>query len=72
MRIPNRGGHWGSRFCGFGPFLPWFFGVLDFEARFCGFLHHHGLWLLAIIIGGLRFTDVVHGFSVALELMPYM
>ena len=31
------GGHWGSRFCGFVPFWPRFFGVLDFEARFAGF-----------------------------------
>ena len=23
----QRGGHWGLRFCGFGPFLPRFFGV---------------------------------------------
>ena len=39
------GGHWGSRFCGFGPFLPRFFGVSNFEARFCGFLQHCGLQL---------------------------
>ena len=30
-------GHWGSQFCGLGPFLPQFFGVLDLEARFWGF-----------------------------------
>ena len=60
------GGHWGLRFCGFGPFLPRFFRVLDFEARFFGFLQHRGLRLLVLIVGGLRFADVVHGFSVAL------
>ena len=37
-------------------------GVLDFEARFCGFLQHHGLRLLVLIVGGLRFADVVHDF----------
>ena len=41
-------------------------GVCGFEARFCGFLQHHGLRFLVLIIGGLRFADVVHGFSVAL------
>ena len=54
------------RFCGFGPFFARFFGVFDFEARFCGFLRHRGLRLLVFIAGGLRFPDVVHGFSVAL------
>ena len=41
---------------------------LDFEARFCGFLQHHGFSVVVspYIIGGLRFGDVVHGFSVAL------
>ena len=52
--------------CSFGPFLLQFFGVIDFEARFCGFLQHCGLWLLVFIIGSLRFADVVHSFSVAL------
>ena len=60
------GGHLGSQFCGFGPFLPWFFGVLDFEAQFCGFLQHRGLLLLVLFVGSLWFADVVHGFSVAL------
>ena len=60
------GGHWGSQFCGFGTFLPQFVEVLDFEARFCSFLHRHGLWLLVLIVGGLQFADVVHGLSVAL------
>ena len=60
------GGHWDSRFCGFGPFLPRFFGVLDFEARFCGFLQHRGLRLLVLFVGGLQFEYVFHGFSVAL------
>ena len=50
----------------FGPFLPRFFRVIGFEARFCGFLQHRGLRLLVLIVGGLRFADVVHGFSVAL------
>ena len=54
-------------FAFFGPFLPQFFGVIDFEARLnCGFLQHCGLWLLVSIIGSLWFADVVHGFSVAL------
>ena len=48
--------HWGLWFCGFGPFLPRFFGVLDFEARFCGLLQHCGLRLLVLIIGGLWFA----------------
>ena len=60
------GGHLGSRFCGFGPFLHRLLGVLDFEARFCGFLQHRGLRFLIPIVGGLRFADVVHGVSVAL------
>ena len=51
---------------GFGPFLPRFFRVIDFEAQFCGFLQHHGLWLLVLIIAALWFADVVHGFLVAL------
>ena len=50
----------------FGPFLPWFFGVLDFKAWFCSLLQHHGLRLLALIVGSLGFADVVNGFSVAL------
>ena len=58
----GRGGYWGSRFCGFGPFFPQFFGGLDFETQFCGFLQHCGLRLLVVIVGGLRFADVVHGF----------
>ena len=57
------GGHWGLRFCIFGPFLSWFFRVLDFEARFYDFLQHHGLRLLILIIGGLWFADVVQFFS---------
>ena len=52
-------------FCSFGPFLHRFFRVLDFEARFCSFLQHHGLRLLVLIIGGLQLADVVHSFSVA-------
>ena len=47
-------------------FLPWFLGVLDFEAQFCGFLQHRSLRLLVLILGSLRFADVVHGFLVAL------
>ena len=35
--------HCGLQFCDFGPFLPRFFGVLDFEAWFCSYLQHHGL-----------------------------
>ena len=46
--VVQRRGHWGSQFCGFSPFLPQFFGVLHFEARFCGFLQHHGLRLLVL------------------------
>ena len=65
-KILQRGVHWSLRFCGFGPFLPRFFRVLDFEARFCGFLQHRGLQLLVIILGSLRFADVVHSFLVAL------
>ena len=62
-----RGGHWSLRFCGFGPFfLPRFFGVRDFEVRFFGFLQHCDLRFLVFIVGGLRFPDVVHGFSAAL------
>ena len=38
----------------FWPFLPRFFGVLNFEARFCSFLQHHGLRLLVLIIYGLQ------------------
>ena len=62
------------QFCGFGPFFNQFFVVLDFEAQFCSFQHvqHHGLQLLVLIIGGLQFVDVVHGFSVALQLIPCM
>ena len=52
--------------CGFGPFLPPFFGVLNFEAWFRGFLQHRGLRLLVLIVRSLWFADVVHGFSVAL------
>ena len=33
----------------FGPFLPQFFGVLDFEAQFCGFLQHFCLYYLFFI-----------------------
>ena len=48
-------------------FLPRFFRVLDFEAQFCGFLQHHNLRLYVfVILGSLRFPDVVHGFLVAL------
>ena len=47
---PKGGGHLGSRFCGFGPFLHRLFGVLDFEARFCGFLQHRGLRFLIPIL----------------------
>ena len=43
--------------CSFGPFLPRFFGVLDFEARFCGFLQQRGLRFLVLIIGGLQFAE---------------
>ena len=49
-------------FCGFGPFMPRFFGVLGFKAQFCGFLHNRSLWLLVIIVGSLRFPGVVNGF----------
>ena len=35
-------------------------------SRFCSFLQHHGLRLLVLIVGDLRFADGVHGFSVAL------
>ena len=42
--------------------LPWFFRVLDFEARFCSFLQHHSLWFLVLIVGSLQFADVVHSF----------
>ena len=59
-------GHWSLWFCSFDPFLPRFFGVLDFVARLCGFLQHRGLQLLVVIMGGLQFADVVHGFAVAL------
>ena len=65
----NEGGI-GAR--GFGPFFPQFFGVLDFEARFCGFLRHHGLRLLVLIVGGLQFADVIFGFLVALKLILCM
>ena len=50
----------------FWPFFAKVFGVLDFEARFCGFLQYRGLTLLVLIVGGLGFADVVHGFSAAL------
>ena len=40
---------------------------MDFEARFCGFLQHHGLWLLVLIIGSLWFAAVFHSFLVALS-----
>ena len=52
--------------CGFGPFLPRFLGVLDFEARFCHLLQHYSLQLVVLIVGGLQFADVVHGFLVVL------
>ena len=40
--LKHRGEYWGSQFCSFGPFLPQFCGVIDFEAWFCGFLQHCG------------------------------
>ena len=43
--------------CSFGPFLPRFFRVLDFEAWFCGFLQHCGLRFLVLIVGGLQFAE---------------
>ena len=52
-----RGGHWGSRFCGFGPFLPRFFGVIDFEARFRGFIQHRGLQY-TLHTAQERYTDI--------------
>ena len=46
-----------------------YLGFSDFEILklgFCGFLQHCDLRFLVFTTGGLRFPDVVHGFSVAL------
>ena len=46
----------------FGPFLPWFFRVLDFDAQFCSFLQHRSLRLLVLIVGGLQMFTVFGSF----------
>ena len=57
--LPSRGGHW----ClWFWTFLPWFFVVLDFDGRFCGFLQHCSLQLLVFTIGGFTVTSCCSRF----------
>ena len=64
-RKDDGGGHWDSRFCGFGYFLGRVFGFCAKRLRFFGFRVHCGLRIFHVLASGLVVSVInTSGFSV--------
>ena len=59
---PERGGHWGLRYCGIGQFFMRYFGNFNLELRYCGILQTCGMRFLDVLVDDIRYKNVSFTF----------
>ena len=59
---PQRGGHWGLRYCGIGQFFMRYFGNFNFKLRYCGILQTCGMRFLYVLVDDIQYKNVSFTF----------
>ena len=61
-----RGGYWGLRYCGIGPFFLRYFGNSNLELRYCGIFWTYGMRFFSILGGIKKYRFLVTFFELFL------